>query len=263
VSGAGGRAPISGVVICFNEADRIGRCLESLAFCDEIVVVDSGSTDGTREVARRFTDRVVEQPFLGYVKQKNFALELAKHDWVICLDADEALSPELRDAVIAAVSQEGPDAPAGYELDRVTHYLGVWHDHGEWYPDWQLRVFRRSRGHWAGMDPHDRVELEGRSERLPGRLYHWNYRSVSEHIQTTDRFSARMAKSMQEAGVRFRVSDMLLRPIGRFFKGYVLRRGYRNGLPGFIVSAATAYYVFMKYVKLWELERKSDAAPKR
>ena len=247
--------PVSGVVICLNEADRIGRCLESLAFCDEIVVVDSGSSDGTPEVVRRYTERLIEQPFLGYVKQKNFALEQAKHDWVICLDADEALSPELRASVSEALARAGD--VSGYELDRVTQYLGVWHDHGEWYPDWQLRLFRRSRGHWSGMDPHDRVELEGRVERLPGRLLHWNYRSLSEHIQTTDRFSARMALSMQEAGVRFRLADLLLRPIGRFFKGYVLRQGFRNGIPGFVVSAATAYYVFMKYAKLWELERKA------
>ena len=250
------RPPISGVVICLNEADRIGRCLESLTFCDEIVVVDSGSTDGTREAARRYTDVVIEQPFLGYVKQKNFALERATHDWVVCLDADEALSPELRAAVLAAVSREGP--AAGYELDRITHYLGIWHDHGEWYPDWQLRVFRRSRGHWAGLDPHDRVELDGPAEKLRGRLLHWNYRSLSEHIQTTDRFSARMARSLQESGTRFRVSDLVLRPLVRFFKGYVLRQGFRNGIPGLVVSAATAYYVFMKYAKLWELERKRD-----
>ncbi|HKC50153.1 MAG TPA: glycosyltransferase family 2 protein [Myxococcota bacterium] len=249
--------PISGVVICLNEADRIGRCLESLAFCDELVVVDSGSTDGTRDVARRYTEHTIEQPFLGYVKQKNFALERAKHDWVICLDADEALSPELRESLQAALARVD-DRVSGYELDRVTHYLGVWHDHGEWYPDWQLRVFRRSRGRWAGMDPHDRVELDGRVERLSGRLLHWNYRSLSEHIQTTDRFSARMAGSMQEAGVRFRLADLLLRPIARFFKGYVLRQGFRDGMAGFVVSAATAYYVFMKYAKLWELERGSD-----
>jgi glycosyltransferase involved in cell wall biosynthesis len=256
LSAGAARPPISGVVICLNEADRIGRCLESLAFCDELVVVDSGSTDDTREVVRRYTEKLIEQPFLGYVKQKNFALERASHDWVICLDADEALSPELRESVLGALSRAGGSDAAGYELDRVTHYLGVWHDRGEWYPDWQLRLFRRSRGHWAGMDPHDRVELDGRVERLRGRLYHWNYRNLSEHIQTTDRFSARMARSMLDAGVRFRTSDLLLRPIARFFKGYILRQGFRNGLPGFIVCAATAYYVFMKYAKLWELQHK-------
>jgi len=109
------------------------------------------------------------------------------------------------------------------------------------------------------MDPHDRVELDGPVERLPGRLLHWNYRSLSEHIQTTDRFSTRMARSLRDAGVRFRTSDLLLRPLARFFKGYVLRQGFRKGLPGFIVSAATAYYVFMKYAKLWELERGPEA----
>jgi glycosyltransferase involved in cell wall biosynthesis len=251
---------ISGVVICLNEADRIGRCLESLAFCDELVVVDSGSSDGTREIARRYTERVIEQPFLGYVNQKNFALDHAKHDWVVCLDADEALSPELATAVRAAIAR-ADDSVAGFELDRVTHYLGVWHERGEWYPDWQLRVFRRSRGRWGGLDPHDRVELDGRVERLRGRLLHWNYRSLSEHIQTTDRFSARMARSLRTSGVRFRLADLLFRPLARFFKGYVLRQGFRMGVPGFIVSAATAYYVFMKYAKLWELERSSDADP--
>jgi glycosyltransferase involved in cell wall biosynthesis len=246
--------PVSGVVICLNEADRIARCLESLAFCDEIVVVDSGSTDGTCEIARAYTPVVIEQPFLGYVKQKNFAIDHAKNDWVICLDADEALSPELAANIRGALARN-PERVAGYALDRVTHYLGVWHDRGEWYPDWQLRVFRRSRGRWGGLDPHDRVELEGEVVKLQGRLLHWNYRHLSDHIQTMDRFSARMARSLADSGVRFRRRDLLLRPIARFAKSYLLRQGFRKGIPGLIVSVAGAYYVFMKYAKLWELER--------
>jgi glycosyltransferase involved in cell wall biosynthesis len=246
--------PVSGVVICFNEADRIERCLKSLDFCDEIVVVDSCSTDGTQDVVRKYTDRLIEQPFLGYVKQKNFALDQAKNDWVVCLDADEALSPELAANVQGAIARNDGRV-SGYWLDRVTWYLGVWHDHGEWYPDWQLRVFRRSRGRWGGLDPHDRVELEGGTERLPGRMLHWNYRHLSDHIQTLDRFSARMAKSLADSGVRFRVWDMVMRPPARFFKSYFLRLGFLKGLPGFIVSIAGAYYVFMKYAKLWELEQ--------
>jgi glycosyltransferase involved in cell wall biosynthesis len=247
-------APISGVVICLNEADRIGRCLESLSFCDEIVVVDSGSLDGTREIARKYTETVIEQPFLGYVEQKNFALEHAKNDWVICLDADEALSPELAANIRGALARDDGNI-AGYSLDRVTHYLGVWHDRGEWYPDWQLRFFRRSRGRFAGLDPHDRVELEGPVARLPGRLLHWNYRNLSDHIQTMDRFSARMARSLADSGVKFRLRDLVLRPLARFLKSYLLRQGFRRGIPGLIVSVAGAYYVFMKYAKLWELER--------
>ncbi len=249
--------PISGVVICLNEADRISRCLESLSFCDEIVVVDSGSMDGTREIARKYTQTVIEQDFLGYVKQKNFALERAKNDWVVFLDADEALSPELAASIRGALARNDGRV-AGYALDRVTHYLGVWHDRGEWYPDWQLRVFRRSRGRWGGLDPHDRVELDGPVERLAGRLLHWNYRNLSDHIQTMDRFSARMARSLADSGVEFRLRDLLLRPLARFLKGYLLRQGFRRGIPGLVVSLAGAYYVFMKYAKLWELERRPE-----
>ncbi len=222
------KLPVSGLVICLNEADRIARCLDSMAFCDEIIVVSG---------------------------QKNFAMEHAKHDWVLCLDADEALSPEAVAAARAALERDDPSV-AGYAFDRVAFYLGVWHDYGEWSNDWQLRLFRRSRGgRFGGVEPHDHVDLDGPVVRLPGRLQHWTYRSLSEHIQTTDRFSARMARSYAENGIRFRYSDLLVRPIARFFKGYVLKQGFRKGLPGFIVSAATAYYVFMKYAKLWELER--------
>ena len=248
------RPRVSGVVICFNEEQTIARCLESLAWCDEIVVVDSGSTDHTREIVRQATPRVIEQEFLGYVKQKNFALDQASHDWVVCLDADEALSPELQREIAEALA--GDDGTvSGFVLDRMTHFLGVWHDRGEWYPDPQLRVFRRSRGRWVGLDPHDRVAVDGPVRKLPGRLCHWNYRDLSEHVQTIDRFSAHLAREMHTHGRRCHAWDLLLRPLGRFVKGYVLRQGFRNGLPGFLVSASTAYYVFMKYAKLWEIER--------
>lgn len=250
------RPPLSGVVICFNEEDTIERCLKSLSFCDEIVVVDSGSTDRTLDLCACYTDRIIEQEFLGYVKQKNFALEQATHDWVVCLDADEELSPEATQSLQAAVAQNDGDV-AGYRLERITHFLGVWHNHGEWSDDWQLRVFPRSRGRWTGRDPHDRVEVAGSVRLLSGQLRHYNYRDLSDHLDTIDRFSARLAREMHDEGVRFRLRDLLLRPVGRFFKGYLLRRGFQMGLPGFLVSVSTAYYVFMKYAKLWELERAS------
>ena len=245
---------ISGVVICFNEEDGIARCLESLRFCDEIVVVDSHSSDGTREIAARYTDRVIEQEFLGYVKQKNFALDRAQHDWVVCLDADESLDPECQRAVREGIAADD-GTTAGFVLDRMTHFLGVWHDKGEWYPDKQLRVFRRSRGRWTGRDPHDRVKLDGPARDLPGHLLHWNYRDLADHIQQIDRFSRIQAQAMYDEGVRFRLIDLLARPLYRFVKGYALRRGFRKGVAGFLVSISTAYYVFMKYAKLWELER--------
>lgn len=245
---------VSGVVICFNERDTIARCLESLSFCDEIVVVDSLSTDDTLQIAGRYTDRVVQKEFLGYVKQKNFALDLATHDWVIALDADEALSDELAREIQTELAACEDDI-SGFVLDRITYFLGIWHDRGEWYPDPQLRVFRRSRGRWVGRDPHDRVELQGRSKPLRGRLCHWNYKDLSDHIRTVDRFSAVQAEKMYQEGIRFRVVDLVFRPLGRFVKGYFLRRGFQKGSPGFLVSISTSYYVFMKYAKLWELER--------
>ena len=251
---------VSGVVICKNEEDTIARCLASLAFCDEIVIVDSHSTDRTREIALTFTDTVIEQEFLGYVKQKNFALELATHDWVVCLDADEELSNELAHEIRSRLATV-PDAVSGFVLDRMTHFLGTWHDRGEWYPDRQLRVFRRSRGRWTGRDPHDRVKLDGRTERLAAPLYHWNYRDLSDHIQQVDRFSRVLAAELHREGVRFRLRDLLFRPLGRFLKGYVLRQGFRKSVPGLLVSIQTAYYVFMKYAKLWELERSAGDPP--
>jgi glycosyltransferase involved in cell wall biosynthesis len=241
-------------VICFNEEETIARCLESLSWCDEIVVVDSLSTDRTREIALGFTDRLIEQEFLGYVKQKNFALEFASHDWVVCLDADEALSEELAAALPEAIAS-APAEVSGFVLDRINFFLGIWHDHGEWHPDAQLRAFRRARGHWEGRDPHDRVTLEGEVRPVCGQLLHWNYRDLSEHIETIDRFSALLAREMFDAGERFRLRDLVFRPGLRFLRGYLLRRGFRCGLPGFLVSISTAYYVFMKYAKLWELER--------
>ena len=245
--------PLSGVVICRNEEETIGRCLASLAFCDEIVVVDSNSTDRTRDIASQYTDRVIQQEFLGYVKQKNFALEQASHDWVVSLDADEALTAELAEEIQTELANSDGSV-CGYELDRVTYFLGTWHDRGDWYPDWQLRVFPRSRARWTGRDPHDRVALNGASKRLRHRLEHFNYRDLSDQIQTIDRFSAHQAQAMFEEGVRFRLIDLLVRPLYRFFKGYVLRQGFRKGLPGFLVSVSSGYYVFMKYAKLWELE---------
>jgi hypothetical protein len=173
---------------------------------------------------------------------------------VVSLDAaaarPPARAPETRRARAA-----NDGGVAGYELDRVTHYLGVWHDAGDWYPDWQLRVFPRSRARWVGRDPHDRIEIDGPTRRLRGRLEHRNYRDLSDQIQTIDRFTRHQARAMFDEGVRFRLLDLLFRPAYRFFKGYVLRRGFSKGLPGFLICVSSAYYVFMKYAKLWELER--------
>jgi glycosyltransferase involved in cell wall biosynthesis len=245
---------LSVCVVAMNEEDRIGECLRSADFADEWIVVDSHSTDRTREVAAEQGARVIERDWPGHVEQKNFALTQATHDWVLCLDADERVSPELRAAIVAALARA--ELPDGFRFARRNRYLGRWIRHGGWYPDRKLRLFRRSRGRWAGQNPHDRVHLEGPVELLPGDLLHDSYRSLSEHLRTIDSFTTIAAREKHSAGARARLTDLTLRPCGKFLRMYVLKAGFLDGLPGFLVAVSGAYYVFLKYAKLWEMTRK-------
>jgi glycosyltransferase involved in cell wall biosynthesis len=231
-----------------NEADRIGECLRSADFADEWIVVDSHSTDATREIAAAFGARVIERDWAGWVEQKNFAVEQASHDWVLCLDADERLSPELRRSIEAALERD--DDTAGFEFARLTRYMGRWIRHGGWYPDWKLRLFRRSSGRFEGRNPHDRVRVNGRVERLAGDILHDPFRSLSDHIRTIDRYTTVAAEEKHARGVRANLVDLTLRPWGKFVRMYLFKRGLLDGLPGFVVAITGAFYVFLKYAKL-------------
>jgi glycosyltransferase involved in cell wall biosynthesis len=251
-------AGLSACVIARDEADRIEACLRSLAFCDEIVVVDSHSTDATRARAAACGARVIERDWPGHVAQKEFAIRQARHDWVLCVDADERVSPELRSA-IEALRAAGFPGRAGWRMPRLSRYLGRWIRHGTWYPDLQLRLFDRRRGRWAGRDPHDKVELEGPVGRLAGELLHEPYRSFEEHLATIDRYTTIMAQQLFESGRRARLSDLVLRPAWRFLRFYVLEQGFLEGWRGLLLSYLAAHYARLKYAKLWLLAR-SDAA---
>jgi glycosyltransferase involved in cell wall biosynthesis len=231
-----------------NEADRIGECLRSADFADEWIVVDSHSTDATREIAAAFGARVIERDWAGWVEQKNFAVEQASHDWVLCLDADERLSPELRRSIEAALERD--DDAAGFEFARLTRYMGRWIRHGGWYPDRKLRLFRRDAGRFEGRNPHDRVRVNGRVERLAGDILHDPFRSLSDHIRTIDRYTTVAAEEKHARGVRASLVDLTLRPWGKFVRMYLLKRGLFDGLPGFVVAVTGAFYVFLKYAKL-------------
>jgi glycosyltransferase involved in cell wall biosynthesis len=247
--------PLSACVIARDDAATLGRCLASLAFADEcVVVIDERSHDASEAIARAANARVLRHPYQGNVEQKNFALEQAKHDWVISLDADEALSPALAAALRARLARAGPEL-SGLELDRVTRHLGRWIRHGDFHPDWQLRVFRRSRGRWAGSNPHGRVRVEGRVERVDGDLEHESYADLADQIARVQDYSRIEAQQLFERGRRARVSDLCLRPLWRFVRAYLLKGGFRDGVPGFVVAAVTGFHVFLKYAKLWELER--------
>ena len=242
---------LSVTVITRNEAADLARALESVRWADEVIVVDCGSTDGTVAVARRFTDRITVRPWPGYIEQKNFAASQATHDWILSLDADERVTPELAAAIKAVMAEE--PVHSGFEMARVTWYLGRWIRSTDWYPDKQLRLYDRRRARWAGQYVHEHVAIEGTTGRLSGELQHYPYRDIAEHLETIDRYTTLSARQMYEQGRRAGVLQQAFHPPFAFLRNYVLRGGIREGAPGFTISALNAYYVFLKFAKLWEL----------
>jgi glycosyltransferase involved in cell wall biosynthesis len=252
--------PVTATVITFNEATNIQAALESLSWADEIIVVDSESTDDTAAIARRFTSQVIVRPWPGYVAQKNFAAEQARHDWIFSLDADERVTPELA-AEIRQTLGRGSTA-AGYRVPRVTFHLGRWMRSTDWYPDYQLRLYDRRRGRWSGKYVHESVRADGPVEDLTGELQHFAYRDLAHHLQTMDRYTTLAARQMFEEGRRTGFFDLLVHPPAAFVRNYVLRGGFRDGVPGLIVSAMNARYVGLKFAKLWELCSPSTSTPR-
>ncbi|HJO22120.1 MAG: glycosyltransferase family 2 protein [Myxococcota bacterium] len=255
-----GHTPLSACVIAQDEADRIGACLESLAFCDEIVVIDAHSTDATREIASASGARVIERDWPGYIAQKDFAVREAKHDWVLCIDADERISDGLRDEIEALRKRGFPDRP-GWRMPRLSSYLGRWIRHGSWYPNRQLRLFDRRRGHWAGLELHERVALDAAPGTLRGDLLHHPYRDLSDHLARIDRYSTIQADLLFERGRRAHVSDLVLRPAWRFVRFYLLDRGLLEGWRGFVLACMAAHYVRLRWLKLWLLAREDLKKP--
>ncbi|HXW07191.1 MAG TPA: glycosyltransferase family 2 protein [Vicinamibacterales bacterium] len=239
-------------VITRDEAANIEAALRSVAWADEIIVVDSRSTDETVEIARRFATRVDIREWPGYSEQKNYAASLATHDWILSIDADERVTPALA-AEIQALLGRGP-AARGYRISRVTWYLGRWLHGTDWYPDYQLRLYDRRAGRWNRRRVHESFELEGSAGRLEHHLEHYAYRDVSDHISSIDHYTTLAAEQWAEEGRRTTILELVLHPPVAFLRNYVLRRGFTNGAAGFLVSTLNSYYVFLKLVKLWELQ---------
>lgn len=246
------RPPLSVCIITLNEEAHIEACLRSADFADEWVVIDSHSTDRTRELAAAVGARVIEHDFAGHIEQKNVAIDAATHDWVLCLDADERVSPELRDAILARLGRE--PLPDGFTMPRRNHYMGRAIRHGGWYPDTKLRLFRRSRGRWTGRNPHDRARVDGRVEHLAGDLLHWSYATLSDHLRTIDSFTSIAARERHARGERAGILDLTVRPWARFTKMYIVKRGFLDGLPGFVLAVMGAFYVFLRYAKMVALQ---------
>jgi glycosyltransferase involved in cell wall biosynthesis len=247
--------PLSVCVIARDEEPELERCLDSVRFADEIVVVvDSRSVDGTEKVARERADRVEVRPYRGDIAQKADCVGLARHDWVLIIDPDEVMSPDLGEALRIRLAGAGEEL-AGIEIDRLTWHLGRWIRHGDFHPDWTLRVFRRTRARFVGQNPHGRIEVDGAVVRVRGELLHYSYRDLADQIERIQFFGGEAALALHREGRKFRCSDLVLRPPARFLRAYLLKRGFLDGMPGLIIAVATALHVFLKYAKLWELDR--------
>jgi len=250
---------LSVTVITRNEASDIGDALASVAWADEIVVVDSESTDETAAIARRHNARVVVRAWPGYVDQKNHAASLASHDWILSLDADERVTPGLAGEIKALMARPAESIEhAAFRIPRVTWHLGRWIRTTDWYPDHQLRLYNRRLAQWTGRYVHEAVSVQGSTGELRGELQHYAYRDISDHLETIDRYTTYAARQMQESGRRTTVLQIAGHPPLAFLRNYLAHGGIRDGVPGFIISAMNAYYVFLKFAKLWEIQRKRE-----
>ena len=249
------RSGLSACIITYNEADRIEACLDSVAFCDEIVVVDSHSSDATRELARRRGARVIERDWPGYRSQKQFAIESAAHDWVLCLDADERLTPELGASIRSALAAT-PSA-AAFAVARRNRFLGRWLRHGEGYPDWIVRLFDRRRARWSDTPVHESVVAHGPIVRLSGDLLHESAESLEAYVAKQNRYTTLQASAMRERGEHASFARLLLAPLVRFARLYVVRLGFLDGAAGFAHIAIGCFASFLKYAKLRAL-READ-----
>jgi (heptosyl)LPS beta-1,4-glucosyltransferase len=244
---------ISATIITLNEEENIAEALETLAWADEIIVVDSESIDRTVEIALRFTDKVITQKWLGYAAQKNFATEQATNDWVFNLDADERVTPELQRRIETLKQSDGIDA-AAFEMPRKVFYLGRWIKHSGWYPDYKIRLYNRTKGRWQGDYVHESVKVEGAVKRLDGDILHYTVRNASEHHLRLDRYTTLAAQEAFEKGKRSSFAKMAFAPFATFIKSYLFKRGFLDGYQGLAIACFAAHYVFLKYIKLWELQ---------
>ena len=243
-------------VITHNEAAHIAGALESVAWADELIVIDSHSTDATLDVARRHASRVEVRDWPGYGAQKNHAAGLATNDWILSIDADERVTPALGEEIRSVMARE--PAVQGFYIPRVSHYLGRWIRSTDWYPDFHLRLYDRRAARWSERSVHESVRLTGQTARLRGEMLHYPYRDVSEHLAKIDRYTTLLAEQWFAEGRRATALDAAIYPRLAFFRNYILRQGFRDGRIGFLVSRLNSYYVFLKYAKLIELQERAD-----
>jgi glycosyltransferase involved in cell wall biosynthesis len=256
---AGTNLKITATIISYNEAENIRAACESVAWADEVVLVDSESTDATREIARECGARVIERAWPGFAAQKQFAAEAASHEWIFSLDADERVSVELRASIERLRDTREDGLADGYRIARRSFYMGRWIRGGGWYPDYQLRLYRRARGRWEGAHVHESVKMQpgARVETLGGDLLHYSVRDASQHHRMIgERYAPLAARKMFEAGKRTSTLRIAAAAPSAFIRSFILKGGFRDGLPGLAIARFAAHHAFLKHLLLWEMQKR-------
>ena len=244
---------LSVTIITLNEADHIAAAIDSASWADETIVVDSGSTDATVAIARSKGVRVEHRNWTGWIDQKNHAASLAAHDWIFSLDADERITSDLASEIQSLLASEPP--LRGYRAPRVAYHLGRWVRTTDFYPDYQTRLYDRRAARWRGRYVHESVSVDGRVGRLHSEIEHYSFRDLRDQIERINAYTTLAARQMHESGRRASVVDLLIHPPAAFLRNYVLRRGFLDGSVGLAISLVNAYSVFLKFAKLWEVDR--------
>jgi glycosyltransferase involved in cell wall biosynthesis len=243
--------PISAAIITLNEEKNLQRCLESVrGLVSEIVVIDSGSTDGTHAIAEKFGAIFEVRSWPGYVAQKNAALQRCSQPWVLCLDADEEVSPELK-KTICELFQNGGPSEDGFDINRLNFYLGKWIRHA-WHPEWRLRLARKNRAQWVGLDVHERLEVVGKTKKIHGNLFHYSFRSIEDHLFNSISFAKLSANSYAKVGRNCHWYHIIFSPWLAFLKILIVKSGWRDGWRGWVIAGAKWLNVFAKYAFLLE-----------
>lgn len=245
---------ISVTIITHNEEENIENCLKSIKWADEIVVVDSFSTDKTLAICKKYKARIIKYKWLGYSKQKNLAIDNSRNEWVLSLDADERITKELLDEIKKEF--ERGDAADGYYIARKNFFLGKWIKHCGWYPDYNLRLFKKTKGRFIEREVHERAEVNGAAKYLKHPMEHYTYKTLSDFISRLDRYSTLSAMELHKKGKRAGWSHFTIRPLSTFLKMYFFKNGFLEGFYGILLSGLYAFYTFSKYAKLWEMQKK-------
>jgi glycosyltransferase involved in cell wall biosynthesis len=249
---------ISATIIVRNEEANIAEVCESVAWADEIVVIDSDSTDRTVEIAKKFTDKIFNREFKGYKDKHEFADAQATGDWIFWIDADERVSDELQNSIANLRNKADSELADGYKISRKTFFMNRWIRHCGWSPDYQMRLYRKDKSHWDGVAPHQTARVDGRVETLDGELLHYTKRDLSEYHRVLDSYATLAAEQLAAEGKTVGSFSIFTSSVAAFIRTYLLKQGYRDGVPGFMISMFTAYGVFLKYAKVWEKNRADE-----